>query len=130
MNAQRQSMKNAVWAMAALRLASCGGKIDLEPTDNGPALIETILDGNAKLECELKCSGTFGSQRRELALREAKEDWTGLAVLVVKIGYDQDLARISHGTIWGAPPKGWSRTSGDEVLPHRLQPGCTQGQPL
>lgn len=78
-------------------LASCSAKIPTMTPEIQAQLLQSMRNGNAVLDCNLACAGTWGGNLQELRYRYGTQDWVGLATLVMAIGYQNDLAYFYLG---------------------------------
>ena len=76
----------------AFMLTACSAKVPTMTPELQAQLIDSMRNGQAVLDCNLACAGTWGASLQELQLRYATQDWTGLGTLVMQIGFQNDLA--------------------------------------
>jgi hypothetical protein len=55
-------------------------------------LMSTFEAGQITLDCQINCSGSWGGGLQNLGQLDAQGDWHDLAIQVMKIGYENDLA--------------------------------------
>ncbi|WP_454739131.1 hypothetical protein [Cupriavidus necator] len=96
-------MKAAIQRVSAsvavvLVLAGCAAA---GPTITNPAYTENhyqaFVNGQVRLDCELACSGNWGSNRREAKTLYETHRWKELVSKVMEIGYGKDLTYFYLG---------------------------------
>lgn len=92
----QQRLRQFIWlasvALVTLTVGGCASKYAHPDLGTRAGLLEAFRMGNAVLDCETPCSGTWGAARNESKALHDSMQWQRLAELVLRIGYDVDLA--------------------------------------
>ena len=80
-----------------LSLQGCSEKIEPLAPEIEVKLMDQLRDGGAVLTCRSQCGQAWIHNRAELKTRYAKQDWRGLAIEVMQIGFQEDLAYFYLG---------------------------------
>jgi hypothetical protein len=81
----------AMWVVAigVATIAACTMKnVNLAPDE----LMREFQAGQPMLDCQLDCSGAWGANRQKVKTLDATGRWQDLALLVMQIGYMNDLS--------------------------------------
>lgn len=91
MKLHRLLFRLSIGALACF-LASCEAKYATMTPELQAQLLEQMRNGQAVLDCDIACAGTWGGNLQELRYRDATQNWIGLGTLVMQIGFQNDLA--------------------------------------
>ena len=97
MKIMRSLLFRSMLGALACFLASCEVKFSNMTPEIQAQLLQSMRNGNAVLDCNLACAGTWGGNLNEMRHRYAAQDWVGLATLVMQIGFQNDLAYFYLG---------------------------------
>jgi hypothetical protein len=79
-------------AAVAVLLAGCANKYDVVTPELQASMMADLQAGKLNLDCGPKCSLTWMSQAPSIHALDLAENWNGLAVRVMQIGFGSDLA--------------------------------------
>jgi hypothetical protein len=84
-------MKRILAGLGCMLLIGCATKVATLTPQLEAQMHQDLINGQAVLDCNLGCSGSFGYARSRLRTLYISENWPALGTLVMQIGYQGDL---------------------------------------
>lgn len=86
-----------VGGIGGLLPMACAPAIQQAPVKSAAFTAEQFNRGEVVLDCQVTCAGNWTANRPEMLRRYIARNWSGLADLVIRTGYQQDLAYFYLG---------------------------------